>query len=583
MRSHNLAGFTGLLLLVACTAQASAALAFWPNDASVNVSVCAAPGDQGEVHVVGDGDGGAIILWLDARSGTHLEIRLQHVLATGEIDARWPPEGRAVCDTSIEQMWPAMIGDGAGGAFVVWSDVRNGLDTDVFAQHVLNSGARDPSFPPGGYAVCAANSHQNMPVLVSDLAGGALIAWQDHRADPAIYAQRLQSTGVAHPDWPPNGKALCATVGYRGSPAIAEDGAGGAIVIWMDSRSSNSNIYAQRVLASGALAPGWPANGTPVCAANGFEEYAVLVSDGAGGAIAAWQDSRSGAANMDIYAQHILSGGVVDPSWPMDGLAVCDESGRQLRPRCVVDESGGALIVWEDERSDFPDVFAQRVLISGVIDAAWPANGLSLAIAPGFQHDLTLAADGDGGAFVAWSDSRSGDSHIYATRVMASGVIGQGWPADGFPIGTAAFSQDLPGCVMAGIGGVIVAWQDWRNGQDFDIYAQRVSLSGQLGTVSAPAPNSGSEVMLSAGRPSPFHVGVSFRLMAPRESPVELVIFDANGRRVRRLVTGLRTAGEFAQYWDGRNEAGEDVEPGLYFARLQALGITCVRRVVRLR
>lgn len=583
MSSRSLAGFAGTLLLAAGTGQVAAAFAFWPDDPSVNVAVCVSPGNQQEPRIVGDGGGGAFVLWLDDRSGTHWEIRLQHVLSTGAIDARWPPEGVTVCDTSSEQLWPTMIADGAGGVIVAWSDVRDGLHTDVFAQHVLDSGVRDPSFPPDGYAVCAANSHQNMPVLVPDLAGGAIIAWQDHRSDPAIYAQRLLFAGAADPAWPPGGRVLCSAPGFRGSPAIAEDGAGGAFVTWLDYRGSSPDLYAQRVLASGALAPGWPAEGIPVCTATEFQAPPVLVSDGAGGAFATWEDSRHGGSNRDIYSQHILSGGVVDPSWPVDGLAVCTAPGRQGRPLCVVGDSGGVLIVWEDERNGLPDLFAQRVLSNGAIDAAWPVNGLPLVTEPGFQHSATVVNDGTGGAVVAWADTRSQDDRIYATRVMAAGATDPGWPYGGAVLSTAAYGRTLPSCVMAGTGGVIVTWQDWRNGQDYDIYAQRVALTGQLGPVSVPRPDPASVAALSVPQPNPFGAGVSFRFAIPRAGAVELAIFDAHGRRVRSLLKASSPAGEWTQYWDGRDDAGDDVQPGLYFARLEASGASRVMRVARLR
>jgi len=499
------------------------------------------------------------------------------------LDPNWQPDGVAVSNTTFEQMWPSMIADGAGGAFVVWSDVHNGLSTDIFAQHVLGSGALDPAFPADGYAVCSVISHQNMPVLVSDLAGGAIIAWQDHRADPAIYAQRLLASGVADPAWPPNGRLLCIGPSYRGTPQIVEDGTGGAIVMWYDSRGTDSDLYAQRVLGSGVVAPGWTVNGIAVCTAPGFSESAVLISDGTGGALAAWHDPRSGASNSDIYAQHILSGGAADPSWPANGRALCTAPGRQRNPRCVTDGSGGALVVWEDERSDAPDLYAQRVLANGLFDAAWPVNGLAVAAKPGFQQYSSVVADGAGGAVVAWYDSRSSDTNIYATRFTATGAIAPVWGDGGLALSTAPNSQQLPSSVLAGDGGVIVVWGDGRVGQEFDIYAQRVSLAGQLGTVSVPQADPGPAAVLSAPQPNPSSGAVSFRVTLPREGQVDLAIYEPGGRRVRSLLRGSRSAGEFTQLWDGRSDAGTDVRPGLYFARLENSGITRVTRVVRLR
>lgn len=79
---------------------------------------------------------------------------------------------------------------------------------------------------------------------------------------------------------------------------------GGMILVWIDARNGSDkegayDIYAQRVSSAGA--PQWTANGVPVCTAANDQNYPVLVSDGAGGAIITWQDLRNGGS--DIYAQ----------------------------------------------------------------------------------------------------------------------------------------------------------------------------------------------------------------------------------------------------------------------------------------
>src|SRR6185295_13380846 len=67
----------------------------------------------------------------------------------------------------------------------------------------------------------------------------------------------------------------------------------------------------------------WPSSSTlslPVCLADGNQQQAVSVSDGAGGVIVTWVDGRSGT--IDIYAQHVLPTGVVDPAWPVNGRLI---------------------------------------------------------------------------------------------------------------------------------------------------------------------------------------------------------------------------------------------------------------------
>src|SRR3989442_1995164 len=49
--------------------------------------------------------------------------------------------------------------------------------------------------------------------------------------------------------------------------------------------------------------PRWPADGRALCTARNDQRNPVLVSDGRGGALAAWEDARQDRWK-DVYAQH---------------------------------------------------------------------------------------------------------------------------------------------------------------------------------------------------------------------------------------------------------------------------------------
>src|SRR5262245_30160600 len=77
----------------------------------------------------------------------------------------------------------------------------------------------------GGVPVCTAANNQTAAQAASDGAGGAILAWSDQRGIfGATFVQRVSATGV--PLWTANGVNLS---GATGAPAIAPDGAGGAI------------------------------------------------------------------------------------------------------------------------------------------------------------------------------------------------------------------------------------------------------------------------------------------------------------------------------------------------------------------
>ncbi len=143
-----------------------------------------------------------------------------------------------------------------------------------------------------GTAICRASGDHKNPKLVSDGAGGAIITWEESD----IYAQRVNSNGEIQ--WVSNGKAICTEIGNQKSPQLVSDGANNTIITWQDSRDGDDDIYAQKVNSSGEVQ--WIVNGKAICTANGSQKSPQIVSDGAGGAIITWKDSRNG--NEDIYA-----------------------------------------------------------------------------------------------------------------------------------------------------------------------------------------------------------------------------------------------------------------------------------------
>ncbi len=59
----------------------------------------------------------------------------------------------------------------------------------------------------------------------------------------------------------------------------------------------------------------------------------------------------------------------------------------------------------------------------------------------------------------------------------------------------------------------------------------------------------------------------SVALAQGESTPVDVGIYDVRGREVRRI-QGVATPGTQRLSWDGRNTAGEETAPGVYFARL---------------
>jgi hypothetical protein len=356
--------------------------------------------------------------------------------------------------------------DGSGGAIVVWTDMR-GADADVYAQRLNAAGV--PQWAANGVALCTAVGAQDQPAIVGDAAAGAIVMWRDLRGAAAdIYAQRIGSAGSVL--WAANGIAVCAATGTQDPPAAIADGVGGAIATWTDRRGANADIYVQRLNSSGVAQ--WTANGVALCSATGDQTNPRLCPDGANGAIVAWEDRRG--ANADVYARRVDNLGA--PQWTANGVVVCSATGDQTGPSIAADPVAGALIAWTDLRTpaNGTDIFVQRFNVAGT--ASWTANGVSACDTLANQSSPTVLSDGMGGALLAWSDMRSGTADIYGQRLDTSGTIpaqcsGSTSLASGTVVTTAAtdnvyYDSTQWDFYWAGLGIRPAAGSDW----DIELY-----------------------------------------------------------------------------------------------------------------
>lgn len=91
-------------------------------------------------------------------------------------------------------------------------------------------------------------------------------------------------------------------------------------------------------------------------------------------------------------------------------------------------------------------------------------------------------------------------------------------------------------------------------------------------TVDVPTPDPVAApvaLALSRPHPNPFVRNTTLRLAIPRTGEVALEIYDLGGRRVRTLVAGRLEPGEHAVRWDGHDDGGRRLGPGVYLARLR--------------
>lgn len=475
------------ILFVSCISLFS--YAQWSNDPAVaDTKVFMGADNQANSQTVSDGSGGAIVFWESYASSAN-SIHYNHLSSSGV--ATWAPvtTGLQLSTGTGDNSLGHVISDGSGGAFVSWEDEETGIVSKV--QHISSTGTK--LWAAGGVAL-SSNSFSSF--ICSDGSGGVIACWQDDQYDPVndfprSYAQRVSSAGTAL--WTSGGVRILNTADFDAPFGVVPDGAGGAIFLLLDARnntydpvadeSDNIDVFAQRMNASGTAV--WASAGVPVCttsnnqssAARGQHNY--IVTDGAGGAILAWEDYRddpnNGNAdpyNGDIYAQRLNAAGAAQ--WTANGVAVCNASNDQYTVSMIPDGANGAILSWMDERTAY-DLFAQKINGSGT--PQWVANGKSV-VSLADDFDYNVSADETGNyLMVAWGDYTS-QADIYAQKIAVSDGSFL-WGANGTLVCGRTDEQREPAITHNGSGGAIITWTDSRNA-DNDIYANRVLSNGSL-------------------------------------------------------------------------------------------------------
>jgi len=397
---------------------------------------------------------------------TILSLLLISALFAATVSLAWVVNGNPVGANEETEFYPCMTSDMAGGAIVAWEADRPHPDPhNIFGNRISSTGGR--LWEHNGVSISRSDWLAiGPPDIESDGAGGAIYCFTGLNGanEHTIRAGRKGPTALTF--WGPDCAELCTDQGlypYPSYPRLTTDGAGGAIVVWYDQRDTNHDLYARRVDAGGTVL--WTQHGVAICTEEHDQTLHQIVSDSAGGAIIVWRDHRVSFA--DVYAQRIDANGVIQ--WTVDGLPINTDSGVQDTPQLTADGVGGAIITWVDA-----DIMAQRVDASG--NLLWGAGGVAVCDIVGGQSDPQIASDGYGGAVFCWRDTRVGAGGIYTQRLDAAGNAL--WTAQGVAVCFTTDAYDDIRIVGNGSGGAVVAWMQKKTSYDNDIYARVVDATG---------------------------------------------------------------------------------------------------------
>ena len=477
-----------------------------------------------------------LVVWQDQRNAFDYNIYGQRVDADGTLlDGGDSTVNLPISTAAYNQLYPELAYNPppADEYLVVWQDGRDGIyDNDIYGQRVDADGtllgAGDPAL---NFAVSAADFDESLPdVAYNAVRNQYLVVWRDDRDAAAsgedLYGLRVGSDGTlaAQGDF-----AISTAIASQRVPAVAYSTTSEQyLVVWEDLRSAGDqpHIYGQRVWW-----PGLPVGHELTVSGPGTRQTPAVAYDTREHRyLAVWADDAGG--DYDLYGQLYHRDG-----YPIDEVfVIVDLAGDQLNPDVayngddrqyvVVFEGPGGIggqavtaqgsldrepfFVWRAGGLHRPavayarnaDALDKYYLVVGE-DAEgfiwgwwlWPGNLLTDPSGFGFAATEPRRPDvvynpTDNQFLVVWQDMEGVDWDVYGRRVEAHGS----WEGSRIVISAAAQGQVRPRAVYnPDDNQYLVVWEDYRNGSDFDVYAQRIdpadgSLLGGNVAVASSAP-----------------------------------------------------------------------------------------------
>ncbi len=178
----------------------------------------------------------------------------------------------------------------------------------------------------------------------------------------------------------------------------------------------------------------------------------------------------------------------------------------------------------------------------------------------------TLSSGSDGNNLtVSYSPANDGTAEAITATVNSS-------LAEGFANALVKFVMPAGLNNFAITGGVLVEREIGSETQichvEFDLPAngsRQITIEGQVTDV----PDTPAALKLGLGNhPNPFNPVTTVSFTLSEAGSARLAVFDARGQQIALLADGSYPAGDHDVRWDGRDQSGQTMPSGVYFARL---------------
>ncbi|HMS64080.1 MAG TPA: T9SS type A sorting domain-containing protein [Ignavibacteria bacterium] len=535
----------------------------WSNDPNINLQICGAAGEQALPKISNLSNGDTYICWFDSRSGSYA-VYLQRLNSQGV--KQFASEGLLISGNpqSTSLVDYDMITDDSDNAVIAFTDTRSGPNINPFVYKISPQG----NFLWGANGINLANdinTFQANPRLAKTTDNSIVVTWIYSSSPNKIAFQKISSGGVKLWGADPIYLAGAGTENFT-YPSVVTSDAGSVIALWSGYSGSflnpqNYKLYTQKFSEAGASV--WKDTVYNLGRVTGFFVPKIF-SDASNGAMYVWQDDRNSTNTQSSFVQHYTSSGA--RLFPVNGSEGSTEAGYNKFDAwaAYMTPANETYLFWKETnslQSQFA-IYGQRFSQNGT--RLWTDNAKQFI--PFGQNSFInqICNIKDTNIVVAFNEGVFGSANNLQ-KAFSTGKSGvTGWNGIIKNVSSATSAKSKVVAVMSNSGETKIVWNDDRNGAA-DIYAQNISINGQLGNTGTFAGNNSQAVKfsLSQNYPNPFNPGtkINYELSASGGGNfISLKVYDILGNEIATLVNQKQNAGSYSVDFDGRN-----LSSGIYF------------------
>ncbi len=329
-----------------------------------------------------DGNGNAIAVWTRTEGAVTTVWGNLYLVGTG-----WTATPQPISSGANSASAPYVAVNAAGVAIAVWREANK-----IWARrYTIPTNSLDSTISDLGEADANAASPDEAPKpkVAIDASGNALVVWHEYGSNGIANVNSIWANRYSGVVW--SGNVLIETgAGNALHPQIAMDGAGNAIAVWQqDGAAGDEEIRASRFTGAGGWVPAPNPLDHPTNTEAGVPQIAMNAN---GDAILVWRELLASGGNV-IYARRYTAG-----TWALNPVALSTVPGNNAdAPQVTIDQSANGIAVWTQTIGAKIRVMASRYS-SGTwaVAAAIDSNGFGDSAQP------RIAMNAGGSAFVVW-------------------------------------------------------------------------------------------------------------------------------------------------------------------------------------